>query len=226
MQSEAVDGDGTQAAPFGTIAEGYAALLPGGTLHILGGTYPVSTQLAIGKAGVTLEGSPDALVVLGTAVIPFLITARGVTIRGLTITSALAFALEFIQVGAPNALVENNVIFGPEQAGPSDQWVVNRGIVSQLSVGNLIVRGNIIYSLRQAAYLNPSSTGFLLNNVIYNTRGIVVDSAVFVISNNAWGSPVNAVDMALLAGTPAGAPYDPLTELAANNSDASISDQR
>ncbi len=226
VQAGAVGGTGTQAAPFATIAEGFSAVLPGGTLHILGGTYPVSTQLNINKAGVTLQGSPDTVVILEAAVVPLLITAGGVTIRGLTITSSLPFAVEFIQVGAANALIENNTIYGPEQAGPSDQWVVNRGFVPQPAVSNLIVRGNILHSLRQPAYLNPGSTGFILNNVVYNTRGFVVDSAIFLISNNAWGSPVNASDISLFAGTPAGPPYDPLTELAASNSDASISDQR
>lgn len=40
------------------------------------------------------------------------------------------------------------------------------------------------------------------------------------------GLPANAVDIALLAGTMSGAPYDPLSALEASNSSASISDQR
>lgn len=63
-------------------------------------------------------------------------------------------------------------------------------------------------------------------NVVYNTRGFVIDSAIFVLSGNSWGSPENAVDIALLAGTITGAPYDPIADLSDNNSNASISDQR
>ena len=63
-------------------------------------------------------------------------------------------------------------------------------------------------------------------NVVYNTRGYVVDQAVFVFSGNSWGLPANAVDIALLAGTVQGAPYDPLTALEASNSSATVSDQR
>lgn len=85
---------------------------------------------------------------------------------------------------------------------------------------------NILYSLRQPAYLNPNSTGHIINNIVYNTRGFVVDRAIFVISGNSWGNPENAVDIALLVGTPTGAPYDPLTELVNSNSVATISDQR
>lgn len=65
-----------------------------------------------------------------------------------------------------------------------------------------------------------------MDNVTYNTRGFVVDQASFLFSGNSWGIPENAVDIALLAGTQAGAPYDPLTALEASNSSATISDQR
>ncbi len=65
-----------------------------------------------------------------------------------------------------------------------------------------------------------------MNNVTFNTRGFVVDQALFEFSSNSWGIPENAVDIALLAGTTTGAPYDPLTILQTNNSDATISDQR
>ena len=49
---------------------------------------------------------------------------------------------------------------------------------------------------------------------------------MFLFSGNSWGIPENAVDIALLAGTKTGAPYDPLTALSSSNSDATISDQR
>ena len=65
-----------------------------------------------------------------------------------------------------------------------------------------------------------------MNNVAYDSRGYIVDGATFLFSGNSWGLPANAVDIALLVGTPAGAPYDPLSELVASNSDATVSDQR
>ncbi len=40
------------------------------------------------------------------------------------------------------------------------------------------------------------------------------------------GHPGNAVDIALIPGTVVGPPYDPLTVLAENNSNASIQDTR
>ena len=199
---------------------------PTGTVHVLGGTYPVTSTINVNKAGVTVKGYPNTLVVLQAAVIAFLVTGSGVTLDGLTITSDNPYAVEFIQLAGTNHKLINNYIFGPPQTGSSMDWVVNRGFLTQGNVVNLIVQNCIFYFLRQPAYLNPNSTGYIVDTVVYNTRGYVVDRAVFVFSGNSWGIPENAVDIALLVGTQTGAPYDPLTELQANNSSATISDQR
>ena len=103
---------------------------------------------------------------------------------------------------------------------------MNRGFVTQGNTTNLLVRNNIIHTLRQAAYLNPGSSGTIVYNVVYDTRGYVVDQASFLFSGNSWGIPENAVDIALLSGTASGAPYDPLSALEASNSNATVSDQR
>ncbi len=197
-----------------------------GTVHVMGGTYPITATITVNKTGVTIKGYPNALVSLQAAVIAFLVTGDGVTIDGLTITSNNPYAVEFIQLAGSNHRLVNNYIYGPFQAGDSSTWVVNRGFVTQSNVTNLIVRNNIFYFMRQPAYLNPNSTGYIVNNVVYNTRGYVVDRAVFVFSDNSWGIPQNAVDIALLVGTTTGAPYDPITALSQYNSGASISDQR
>ena len=68
--------------------------------------------------------------------------------------------------------------------------------------------------------------GTIMVNVVYNTRGYVVDWALFIFFGNSWGIPEKAVDIALLAGTTTGAPYDPLSALEASNSSATISNQR
>lgn len=219
-------GDGTQASPFGTIQQGVAAVSPTGVVNILPGTYIVSSTITVDKNGVILNGYPGALIFLTAAVIPLLIIGNDITVDGLMMTSDNPYAVEFIQFAGTNNVLVNCQIFGPPQAGPSSGWVVNRGFVTQGDVVNLRVQENILFSLRQAAYLNPNSTGNIINNVVYNTRGFVVDQAIFVFSGNSWGSPVNAVDIALLVGTQAGPPYDPLTDLSANNSNATISDQR
>ncbi len=202
------------------------AVSPTGTLHILSGTYPITSTITINKANVTVKGYPNTSIILQAQVIAFLVTGTGVTIDGLTITSNNPYAVEFIQFAGTNHALLNSVIFGPPQAGPSTDWVVNRGFLTQGNVTNLKVQDNILYSLRQPAYFNPNSTGNIINNIVYNTRGWVVDRAIFFFSGNSWGIPINAVDIALLVGTATGAPYDPLATLSSNNSAAVISDRR
>ncbi len=227
VQAGAVGGNGTQASPFGTIQQGLTAVSPTGTVHILGGTYPITATMTVNKAGITIKGYPNTVILLQAAVIVFTVIGSGVTVDGLTVTSDNPYAVEFIQLGGANHRLVNNVIFGPPQAGPSTGWVVNRGFVTQISnMTNLIAQNNILYSLRQPAYFNPNTTGYIIDNVVYNTRGFVVDGAVFVFSGNSWGSPENATDIALLPSAPVGPPYDPVAELSANNSSAMIDDQR
>lgn len=82
------------------------------------------------------------------------------------------------------------------------------------------------YSMRQAGYFNPNSTGYVTHIVVFNTRGWVVDQALMQFSGNSWGSSENAVDIALLSGTTSEIPYDSVTDLENNNSSATVSDQR
>lgn len=149
--------------------------------------------------------------------VPFLLSGGDDVIEGLTITSDQPYPVEFIQIGSDGCQILDCDIYGPAQAGDSSTWVVNRGFVTQTGVSGLLVRGNIFHSLRQPAYLNPGSVGTIMGNVCYDTRGYVVDRAIFVFSGNSWGLPANAVDMALLSGTLTGAPYDPLSALEASN---------
>ena len=227
VQSDAAaGGDGSQVAPFQTIDEALAAVEPDGTIHVLRGTYPITQQLVVNKPGVTIQGTAGAEVLLKAPIVPFLLTGGDDTLDGLTITSDQPYPVEFIQVAGDGNQVLNCQIYGPPQAGDSSTWVVNRGLVTQVGSTNLLVRSNIFHTLRQPAYLNPSSTGTFMDNVCYNTRGYVVDRAIFLFSGNSWGLPANAVDIALLSGTLTGAPYDPLSALEASNSSATVSDQR
>lgn len=227
VQSDAAaGGDGSQVAPFQTIDEALAAVEPDGTIHVLRGTYPITQQLVVNKPGVTIQGTAGAEVLLKVPIVPFLLTGGDDTLDGLTITSDQPYPVEFIQVAGDGNQVLNCQIYGPDQAGDSSTWVVNRGLVTQVGSTNLLVRSNIFHTLRQPAYLNPSSTGTFMDNVCYNTRGYVVDRAIFLFSGNSWGLPANAVDIALLSGTLTGAPYDPLSALEASNSSATVSDQR
>ena len=220
------NGDGSQASPFQTIEQALAKVKPNGVIHVLPGTYPITQQINLNVSGLTLKGKAGTEVILEAPIVPFLCSGENITIDHLTITSNNPYPVEFIQFSGDQNQLINCQIYGPNQAGDSSTWIVNRGFVTQGNVTNLLVRNNIFHTLRQAAYLNPNSTGNIVNNVTYNTRGFVVDQATFLFSGNSWGIPENAVDIALLLNTKTGAPYDPLTELETNNSNATISDQR
>ncbi len=223
----AVGGNGSMANPFGTITEGIAAVNPGGTVNILSGTYPITSQIVVNKNDITLLGEPGTVLILQTDIIAMLITASDTTIDGLTITSDIPYAKEFIQVGGANTSIVNNTIYGPPQALPMSNWVVNRALVPQVGVMNLSVEGNTFYSLRTGIYINPNVTGAINNNVVYNTKGgFLVDQAFTTFVGNSWGIPANEFDIVLLAGTTTGPPYNDLTALSIANSNATISDQR
>lgn len=226
QDSAAPGGDGTQALPFRTIAEAVAAAPENAVINVLPGIYPVSQQLVINTPGLIIKGRAGSQILLQAPVVPFSLVGDNETIDGLTMTSDSPYPVEFVQLGGSGNQLLNCQIYGPEQQGDSSTWVVNRGFVTQVNASNSLVRSNIFHSLRQPAYLNPGSTGTIMDNVAYNTRGYVVDQAVFVFSGNSWGIPENAVDIALLAGTVSGAPYDPLTALEESNSSATVSDQR
>ncbi len=116
---EGSSGNGSRADPFGTIAEGYAAVEPYGTINVLSGTYPTDSQLNLAKTGVTLKGYNQAELLLTADVVPLLITASDVTVENFTLTSDAPYPKEFIQIGGANALIKDNTIYGPAQSGPS-----------------------------------------------------------------------------------------------------------
>ena len=219
-------GDGSQKSPLQTIEQALAVVQPGGIINVLRGTYPVTQQIAVNTPGVTIKGSAGAVISLQAPIVPFVLSGGNDTIDGLTMTSDNPYPVEFIQAAGDGNQILNCMIYGPDQGGDSSTWVVNRGFVTQGNATNLLVRNNVIHTLRQVAYLNPNSTGTIIYNTVYNTRGYVVDRASFLFSGNSWGIPQNAVDIALLFGTTTGAPYDPLSALEASNSSATISDQR
>jgi hypothetical protein len=218
----------TQGTFYPTINSAVAVANNNDVLLVLPGTINQSTQVVINKP-LTLRGLPGSRIVLTAPIIPFMVVGNNITLQNLTITSDMPYANEFIQVGGNNNRIINNTIFGPPQALPMSNWVVNRAVVPQANnANNLLVQGNNFNSLRTGMYLNPGTNGNITNNVVFNTKGgFIVDNASFVLQGNSWGNPPNEFDIVLLISTPCNSPlYDPTTSLSANNNGASISDQR
>lgn len=161
---------------------------PDGVIHVMRGTYPITQQLALTKPGLTIRGSAGAEILLQAPVVPFLLGGGDETIDSLTMTSDQAYPVEFIQVAGSGNRILNCDIYGPQQPGDSSTWVVSRGLVTQPGATDILVQGCIFHSLRQPAYLSPGSSGTIMHNVCYNTRGYVVDGADFLFSGNSWGA--------------------------------------
>ena len=226
QSTAAPGGDGSQENPFQTIEEALAVSRPNGVINLLSGTYSIAQQINLNIPGLILKGRAGSLILLETPVVPFLCTGENITIKGLTMTSNVPYPVEFIQISGDGNQILDCKIYGPNQSGDSSTWVVNSGFVTQVGSTNLLARNNVFYNLRQPAYLNPDSTGIIMDNMAFNTRGYVVDRTLFLFSGNSWGIPENAVDIALLSGTVTEPPYDPLSALINSNSQATISDQR
>ena len=184
VQSSATpNGDGSEEKPFQTIEEALNVVEPNGVINVLSGTYLVTSQYVLSN-NITIKGRTGSIIELEASAIPFLLTGNN-TLDGLAITSDAAYPVEFIQVSGANNQIINCQIYGSNQPGDSSTWVVNRGFVTQSSATNLLVRDNIFYSLRQPGYLNPGSTGIIMNNVTFYIRGYVVDQAIFEFSGNS-----------------------------------------
>jgi hypothetical protein len=59
-------GNGTQAHPYATIEKGISEISPHGTVHVMAGTYPVSSQIVINKS-VTIRGEDSSNPVIQAA---------------------------------------------------------------------------------------------------------------------------------------------------------------
>ncbi len=91
-----------------------------------------------------------------------------------------------IYVGANNFTLQNTTISGQYVLGDGD---VSRAMVVTLSnISGLQIIGNTIYGLRQPGYLNGSlaapTTGVITGNLLYGTRGWVIDGANMTFSAN------------------------------------------
>ena len=218
------------------------AALPGATIEIASGTHTITTTTTVSKR-VTLTGQPGAVIETsgsGFNVLYIPAGGAGTVVEDLTfVKTDKAGVHNLVQIGADDVTIRNNIFSGQWQAGDSD---ITRALEIQGGLSGLLIDGNTVFALRQPAYINggtPGTTGTISNNKVYGTKGWVVDGALMTFSGNTWRSdggtgPSENIDcdIALLEGTPFGAPYDPIADLEAANGgellniDNSTCDQR
>lgn len=211
---------------YSTIQAAVNAASAGDTIQI-SGALATSGTTTVNK-DVTVTGSDDATVTQTGTAITFLMSGAGSSLSNLTITSNAPVAREFIQVGASDVTVSDNVIYGPAQPLPMSSWVGNRGIVTQGSISGFALTGNTIHTLRSGAYLNPNGTGTIADNTLYNTKGdFLIDNANFQFINNRSGDEAQPSEWGFVVfGNTAPDRYPGMAALSTANNFMTAWDQR
>ncbi|MGV3527062.1 MAG: hypothetical protein ACO1RX_22795 [Candidatus Sericytochromatia bacterium] len=193
----------------------------GDTLVLQAGTYtPAQTLTLTLNKDITLEGEGDTTrferaVSSAPSDSLFRLSAGGATLRNLAIEKMQKTGPDaLIYLGANDLTVENMTLSGQFENGDGD---VSRAMVGQAGITGLLVQDNLIYGLRQPAYISAANgiTGSILNNQVYGTRGWVIEGAQINFSGNTWrsddlpGASGNfGCDIALLARGNAPVPAD------------------
>lgn len=171
---------------------------PGDTLSLQDGVYNLNGRtLSLNKA-VTLQGqslntrlqqaynAADSTRVLS-------ISAAGARLRQLQIEKTnKAGVHNLVQISASNVSLEDLQISGLFENGDGD---TSRAFEIAGGLSGLLLQNNRIFGLRQPAYINPGTSGQIIGNTVYGTRGWVIDGARMDFSaSNRWradGAGVN-----------------------------------
>lgn len=210
-------GNGSEAAPYQTIADALAVAAGGDTIVVVG-TLNMTSNVVVNK-DVTIQGNPGSKIITSGTNQIFTITAAGATIQGLEIVKTDKTGVQnIIGIQAANVTISNNIIRG--------QYVLGDGEVSRAleisSVSNFTVTGNTINNLRQPAYINDNATGVVSDNYVNATRGwVAVSSSNVSFTGNSWGT--NAVDIAIIPGAINN--YTDIAAMSAANNGAAVENQ-
>ena len=200
------------------------AASPGGTVNVTAGTYVLGSAININK-DITLNGVGNPLLQVSGTGYRIIMSSAGATLQGFWIEKTDKNGVQnIISLAANDLTIQNNKIWGQYVFGDGE---VSRAMELSAGVTNVTISGNVIFSLRQPAYINPGNTGTISNNLVYLTRGWVVDQGNMVFTGNTWGTGTNAniFDIVILAGTNP-AYYTDIPALSLANYGAVIEDQR
>lgn len=210
-----------------TIAAAVAAAQPGDTIRVCSGTYPIPATVNLNKAGLTILGvgaSRPVIQIPTSTGYGFAAYSPNVTLQNLEIVkSDLGTGHNLIYIGANNFTAQNNLIYGPNPGGTwTATGIISRAFEATGGLSGLLIQNNTIHTLRQGAYINPGTTGSILNNNLSGTKGWNIDGAIITFNGNTFGEPQNQdCDIALYPSVnPAN--YPPLLTLSSNNDNAFI----
>jgi parallel beta-helix repeat protein len=214
-----------------TIAAAVGVAGAGDVIQVAGShSETVLSTINLNVPNLQIIAASGATANLGATAIMFLITGSGTTIDGLTMTSAIPYAAEFIQVGASNVTIQNCLIYGPPQALPMSGWVTNRGFTTQGGISNFVFTNNEMHSMRSGGYLTGDlvNRGTFSNNLIYNTKGgFLIEYSSWTFTGNSWGTIANANEWDIVIFPPTDPSlYPDAVALSDANNGGTVWDQR
>ncbi|MCB8818125.1 hypothetical protein LJE72_21800, partial [Desulfosporosinus sp. SRJS8] len=171
VQAGAINGDGSMANPFGTIEEGMAAVEEGGTVHVLGGTYNVATQIVITKP-LTLLGESDPL--------PQIVFDPSVTLDGLQIV-ADNVTIESLHLISNRTLTADNAVFRVvlKSSSPIDLY-------DNFNLRSSIIEGTVRSGYIFAQDMTIEDTGFIHNANNTQSLRLQLVRGTTTIQNNTF----------------------------------------
>ncbi len=228
---------GTSDNPYPTIEAGVAAATSTDTvIHLAAETFTPATAITIPVASLKIQGAGvgstfiNISAAAGNALFNVGPVASGFTLENVEIVktdSDLLGEVGVVRINANDVTIRNNSFHGTF-AYPADNGApASRAMVISGGLTGLTIDGNTVYSMRQPAYISGPTEGTASNNVVYGTKGWVLEGGNVVFTNNSWGgssAAKNVVDFAILST--AGSAYPDINAMAAANGNAVIEDQR
>lgn len=210
---------------WATVAAAVAGEAGGSTITIKADSPKAVTSNILIDKPLTITGQAGASIATSGGNLVFTTTADAITISNLIFNKSDTTYQVLINVQGDDTVIDSNVFNGQYTAANDTS---SRAIVASGGANNLVISGNKVNGMRQPAYLNNGSTGFISNNYVNGTRGWVVEKASdFSFSGNTWDD--NAVDIAIIPGVdPADTPNNyscRLAQMKADNDNANIEDQ-
>lgn len=190
----------------------------GATIELTEGTFKPQATTRVFEP-LTITGRPGTVIQAEAPLNNVFELRAAATLEGLTFFKADKAKSDLVWIISEGVTIRDNTFHGQFADGEEE---VTRAMVISGNSFDLEITGNTIYALRQPAYINGPSTGRIADNVVYGTRGWVIDGADMTFEGNRWsleegGASGNfGCDIAILKDTPADF-YLPISALAAAN---------
>ncbi|WP_321423206.1 PKD domain-containing protein [uncultured Methanobacterium sp.] len=199
-----LNGIGTIANPFATIQTGLNNLLPGGTLHLLAGTYTGTGDhgIILTRDANLVGENPNTTIIDGTHSSVLFTVQTGVTVTFENITLANATGTSGVALNNNGNLAIQNCNFNGNSATSQGAAILNIGTITRLSdcnfTGNLAPFGAVIYnagtlsSISNCTFAGNGISGGSNGGAIFNNATIVsITNSTFTGCSASSGAAID-----------------------------------